>query len=82
MECSLAAMPDAKVVGVSVMPIRYPDSFRNMVEELFDGNYAVNMSLAEAIQRKILMPIYITSWYFFSSNIARLETCAEACKKI
>lgn len=74
----LAVKPDAKVFGTSATPIRYLDSFRNMAEELFDGNYAVNMSLAEAIRRKILpLPVYVTSWYSFSGDIARLEKRAE-----
>lgn len=70
----LAVKPDAKVFGTSATPIRYLDSFHNMAEELFDGNYAVNMSLAEAIRRNILpLPVYVTSWYSFSGDIARLE---------
>lgn len=74
----LALKPYAKVFGTSATPIRYLDSFRNMAEELFDGNYAVNMSLAEAIRRKILpLPVYVTSWYSFSGDIARLEKRAE-----
>lgn len=82
MECSLAAMPDAKVFGVSVMPIRYPDSFRNMVEELFDGNYAVNMSLAEAIQRKILMPIYYFLVLLFQRYCKAGNLCGGMQKNI
>lgn len=50
----LSAKQDAKVHGTSATPIRYLDASRNMAEELFDGHYAVNMSLAEAIRRKIL----------------------------
>ena len=74
----LDAMPDAKVFGTSATPIRYLDSFRNMAEELFDGNYAVDMSLSEAIRQKLLpMPIYITAWYSFSGDIAKLEKRAE-----
>lgn len=74
----LLIKPNVKVFGTSATPIRYLDSFRNMAEELFDGNYAVNMSLAEAIRRKILpLPIYVTSWYSFSGDIARLEKRAE-----
>lgn len=49
-----------------------------MAEELFDNCYAVNMSLAEAIGRKILpLPIYVTSWYSFNGDIARLQKKAE-----
>lgn len=77
----LSVKPDAKVFGTSATPIRYLDSFRNMAEELFDGNYAVNMTLAEAIRRKILpLPIYVTSLYSFSCDIARLEKRAETSR--
>jgi superfamily II DNA or RNA helicase len=64
----------AKVLGTSATPIRYLDSCRNMAEEIFHNVYAVNMSLAEAIRRKILpLPVYITSWYSFSGEIERLQ---------
>lgn len=65
---------NSKVLGTSATPIRYLDSMRNMAEELFDGCYAVNMNLAEAIRRNILpLPVYVTAWYSFSGEIARLE---------
>ena len=74
----LEANPDAKVFGTSATPIRYLDSGRNMADELFDGVYAVNMSLAEAIRRKILpLPVYVTSWYSFRGDIEQLEIKAE-----
>lgn len=74
----LAAKQNTKVFGTSATPIRYLDSSRNMAEELFEGHYAVNMSLAEAIRKKILpLPIYITTWYSFYGDIARLEKRAE-----
>ena len=69
---------EAKVFGTSATPIRYLDSGRNMADELFNGVYAVNMSLAEAIRRKILpLPIYVTSWYSFRGDIEQLEMKAE-----
>jgi len=59
----LAACPDARVLGTSATPIRYLDGERDMSEELFDEE-AVNLSLAEAIQRNILpSPNYIASLY-------------------
>lgn len=79
----LQAYPDAKVLGTSATPIRYLDSCRNMAEELFHGVYAVNLSLAEAIRRKILpLPIYVTSWYSFRGDIALLEKKAETSKNL
>ncbi|SDA30797.1 Superfamily II DNA or RNA helicase [Ruminococcus sp. YE71] len=74
----LDSNPNAKVFGTSATPIRYLDSGRNMADELFNGVYAVNMSLAEAIRRKILpLPVYVTSWYSFRGDIEQLEMKAE-----
>jgi len=68
----------AKVLGTSATPIRYLDSSRNMAEELFNSVYAVNMSLHEAIKRKILpLPIYVTSWYSFRGKLEQFELRAE-----
>ena len=74
----LAANGQAKILGTSATPIRYLDSGRNMAEELFGGVYAVNMSLAEAIRKKILpLPVYVTSWYSFRGDIEQLEMRAQ-----
>ncbi|MBR1822923.1 MAG: Helicase associated domain protein [Ruminococcus sp.] len=74
----LDSNPNAQVFGTSATPIRYLDSGRNMADELFGGVYAVNMSLAEAIRRKILpLPAYVTSWYSFRGDIEQLEIKAE-----
>ena len=77
-ETLLTGKPDAKVLGTSATPIRYLDSSRNMAEELFNSVYAVNMSLHEAIRRKILpLPIYVTSWYSFRGKLEQFEIRAE-----
>ena len=49
----LEECPDAKVLGTTATPIRYLDGERDMSDELFDEE-AVNLPLAEAIQRNIL----------------------------
>ena len=55
--------PEAKILGTTATPIRYLDGERDMSEELFDEE-AVNLPLAEAIQRNILpSPNYIASLY-------------------
>ena len=70
----LNSHPESKVLGTSATPIRYLDSMRNMADEIFDGCYAVNMTLAEAIRMKILpLPVYITAWYSFADEIAKIE---------
>ena len=77
-ETLLNSKPAAKVLGTSATPIRYLDSSRNMAEELFNSIYAVNMSLHEAIRRKILpLPIYVTSWYSFRGKLEQFEIRAE-----
>ena len=68
----LGACPDAKVLGTSATPIRYLDGERDMSEELFDEE-AVNLSLAEAIQRNILpSPNYIASLYTLNEEADNL----------
>lgn len=67
-----------KVFGTSATPIRYLDSMRDMAEELFRSNYAVNMSLSQAIEKKILpLPVYVTTIYSFWGELAELERRAE-----
>lgn len=74
----LDSFPNAKVLGTSATPIRYLDSCRDMARELFDGIYASNMSLAEAIRLGILpLPIYVTSFYSFRGETERLEERAN-----
>ena len=77
-EALLESACDAKILGTTATPIRYLDSGRNMAQELFGENYAVNMSLAEAIRKHILpLPVYVTSWYSFKGDIEQLEAKAE-----
>ena len=74
----LSSVLNAKILGTTATPIRYLDSGRNMAQELFSENYAVNMSLAEAIREHILpLPVYVTSWYSFKGDIEQLEAKAE-----
>ena len=70
--------PNAKVLGTSATPIRYLDNERDMSDELFDGCVASELSLNEAIVRKILpMPIYVSALYTFSEEINRLKEKIE-----
>ena len=67
-----------KVFGTSATPIRYLDSMRDMAQELFHSHYAVNMSLAEAIQLRILpLPVYVTTLFNFWGDLEELERRAE-----
>ncbi len=70
----IAAFPKAKILGLSATNIRYLDNNRNMADELFDGNIASEMTLGEAIVRKILpSPEYVVSIYSYKEEIEKLE---------
>ena len=58
---TIAANPDAKLLGLSATNVRYLDNMRDMAEELFEGHIASELSLGEAIVRGILpAPKYVT----------------------
>ncbi len=60
----LNAYSDAYIFGSSATPIRYMDNSRDMSQELFKGNVAENLSLAQAIIKRILpMPKYVSALY-------------------
>ena len=61
--------PNAKVLGLSATPIRYLDKCRNVVEELFGGNLACDMSLSQAILDGILpMARYVCGVYSYEKD--------------
>jgi superfamily II DNA or RNA helicase len=69
----LNLFPNAYVLGTSATPIRYLDQNRNMVDELFEGNVPINLSLADRIKKKILpAPKYISSLYQIDEDTARI----------
>ncbi|MDA7647518.1 Helicase associated domain protein [Akkermansiaceae bacterium] len=79
--------PEAKVLGTTATPIRYLDGERDMSDELFDEE-AVNLPLAEAIQRNILpSPEYVASLYTLNEEADNLlenlskSTLSDAEKK-
>ena len=68
---------DAKVLGLSATPTRYVDH-RNMVDELFEGNVASEIALAEAIARNILpFPTYVSCIYSLINEINKREEMLE-----
>lgn len=74
----LESYPESKVLGLSATPIRYLDSGRNMAEELFEGAMANNISLAEAIVRRILpLPRYITGMYLLDGEVESINKKIE-----
>ena len=72
--------PQAKILGLSATPIRYLDNNRDMSDELFEGNVASYMTLAEAVGTGILkMPKYVCAAYSLSDEI---EAYADRISKI
>lgn len=65
--------PDSKVFGVTATPLRCADG-RDMSEEYFDGNKACDISLAEALVRKIIpvMPVYVSALYTFEEEYDKI----------
>lgn len=77
----LEMYPNAKVLGLSATPIRYLDRCRNVVEELFNGNLACDMSLSQAILDGILpMARYVCGVYSFQKDTESLnKKIAKSC---
>ncbi len=73
--------PDAKVLGLSATPIRYLDKCRNVVNELFGGNLACDMSLSQAILDGILpMARYVCGVYSYEKDTESLnKKIAKSC---
>jgi superfamily II DNA or RNA helicase len=66
----LNANPDAYVLGTTATPVRYLDGSRDMSDELFAGVIAIDLSLADAIVKKILpAPTYIAALYTLAEEI-------------
>lgn len=74
----LEMYPNAKVLGLSATPIRYLDRCRNVVNELFNGNLACDMSLSQAILDGILpMARYVCGVYSFQKDAESLNKKIE-----
>ena len=64
----------AKVFGTTATPIRYLDNERNMAEELFGGNVASEITIAEAWNRNILpIPRYVSGLFRWDKTIGEAE---------
>lgn len=75
----LKMYPDAKVLGLSATPIRYLDRCKNVVNELFGGNIACDMSLSQAILDGILpMARYVCGVYSYKKDTESLNKRIEA----
>jgi superfamily II DNA or RNA helicase len=75
------AAPDAKVFGTTATHIRYLDNARNMADELFDGTIANEITLQEAIAKKILpAPYYVSALYSFKEEAKQMLKDIGNCK--
>lgn len=77
----LTMYSQSKVLGLSATAIRYLDNQRNMVDEIFEGNIASEMTLGEAIVRGILNPPkYVLSVFSYQKDLARYEHRVKIAK--
>uniref|UniRef100_UPI0040579894 Helicase associated domain protein n=1 Tax=Agathobacter sp. TaxID=2021311 RepID=UPI0040579894 len=77
----LETFPKAKVLGLSATNIRYLDSQRDMAQEIFNGNVASELSLAEAVVKGILpVPSYVVSVYSYREELEKWEKRIKAVK--
>lgn len=65
---------NAKLFGVTATPIR-PSDGKDMSQEIFHGNKACDISLAEALVREIIpvMPLYISALYTFEEEYQKMS---------
>ena len=64
----------AKLLGLSATNIRYLDNQRDMAQEIFNGNVASKMTLAECIVRGILpAPKYVTTVFRYQQQLDRYK---------
>lgn len=72
-EALLAAYPEAKLIGFTATPIRFQEAGRDMAEELFGEDIAVNRSVLDAWadpDHPLVPPTYIRTYY---SKVEELE---------
>lgn len=73
-ESLLKQYPNVPILGLSATSIRYLDQRRDMAAELFDGNIASEMSVAEAIIMGILpAPTYVIALISYQKELERYE---------
>ncbi|MEP7170031.1 MAG: Helicase associated domain protein, partial [Bacteroidota bacterium] len=72
------AYPNAFKFGTTATPVRYLDNGRDMSVELFNGNVAENLNLAQAIVRNILpMPKYVCALYTVAEEVGNMKQKIE-----
>lgn len=70
----MKAYPAAKILGLSATNIRYLDSRRDMAGELFGGQVASRLEVAEAMAVGILpAPLYICGLYEYRDELRKIS---------
>ncbi len=78
--------PKAKILGLTATPVRHTENI-NMIEQMFNNKCAYELSLSEAICKKILpTPKYISALYDIedelNNKISKLESIKNKSREI
>jgi superfamily II DNA or RNA helicase len=75
------ANPSAKIFGTSATPLRYLDGMRDMTLEIFGGKKAAELTLEDAIAKKILPePKYVTALFTLKEELNSITKLVQASK--
>lgn len=74
---------EGRILGLTATPVRFLDSSRNMVDELFDGNQVTGVELPEAIERGLLPSFdYITALFNLPGYLPDAKYRNETTEKL
>lgn len=77
----LEVYPAVKLLGLTATNVRYLDSQRDMADEIFGGEIASYMSLAEAMAKRILpLPKYVISMFSYREKINHYKNRISSMK--
>lgn len=74
---------EAKVFGTTATHIRYLDNERNMADELFGGNIASHITIAEAWNQSILpIPRYVSGLFRWDKTVGEAQERIERSRSL
>lgn len=74
---------EAKVFGTTATHIRYLDNERNMADELFGGNIASHITIAEAWNQNILpIPRYVSGLFRWDKTVSEAQERIERSRSL
>jgi superfamily II DNA or RNA helicase len=74
---------EAKVFGTTATHIRYLDNERNMADELFGGNIASHITIAEAWNQNILpIPRYVSGLFRWDNTVSEAQERIERSRSL